>query len=194
MKTPKTKKQRQFFQELPRSKTQTEAALKAGYSPSSAKVSASRNITKYNDFLFTILEKAEINTDSLAKAMKAGMKVKDPQLKLKYVNFIFKILERAFKSEGLPAEDLNPIPGNTINEATRSRLYAKLAAQKYTSTDIAFIRKSDMPKNIQQLSPEEVIDALGFDAAPKTHRPKSKRSLAEIARSRLPKDQPNEAK
>jgi len=68
-----TLKQKKFFKELPTAKHATEAALKAGYAESSAKVSAHRNITQYNSHLIEVLEKHGLTEDKIAETLIDGL-------------------------------------------------------------------------------------------------------------------------
>lgn len=90
-----TKKQRLFFKELLYSKSNSEAARKAGYSESSARVSAHRNITKYNEFLLSVLIEADIDIHSLGQALGAGLKSNDENVKFKYLKLALSIIDRA---------------------------------------------------------------------------------------------------
>jgi len=69
---PRTPKAKRFFQELPRSRTQGEAARKAGYSHKSADQSASQNIKKYQGHWNELLDKAGCTDKHLAGVIVEG--------------------------------------------------------------------------------------------------------------------------
>ena len=69
---PRTPKAKRFFQELPKSRTQSEAAIKAGYSKKSARVSATKNMQKYNGHWSELLDKAGCTDKHLAGVIVEG--------------------------------------------------------------------------------------------------------------------------
>ena len=70
-----TLKQRRFLKELPTAKSQTEAALKAGYSPSCAKEVGSENLSKSNvkEALIDALEKHGLTENKIAQTLAEGL-------------------------------------------------------------------------------------------------------------------------
>lgn len=66
-------KQRRFFKELLRSKNAKEAAIKAGYSPKAAKVTACRILTDVNPTFIQILEKHGLTEDKIAQTLVEGL-------------------------------------------------------------------------------------------------------------------------
>jgi hypothetical protein len=65
---PLTVKQRKFKNLLPLCKSATEAAIKAGYSRKSARVSAHKNITEYNTKDYIQAKRQDLEAKSMVKA------------------------------------------------------------------------------------------------------------------------------
>lgn len=93
-----TKKQRLFFRELLTSPSNTEAARRAGYSNSSARVSAHRNITQYNEFWLSLLVESEIDIHSLSRNLRAGINSKDESVKYRYTKLALEIIDRTLQA------------------------------------------------------------------------------------------------
>ena len=88
-----TKKQRFFFKELLTSSSNTEAARKAGYSSKSARISAHKNITKYDQFYLGLFVQAGIDIHSLAKNLRLGVLSKNEDLRFKYTKLALQMIE-----------------------------------------------------------------------------------------------------
>ena len=94
-----TKKQRLFFKELLTSQSNSDAARKAGYSPTSAGVSAHKNITKYNEFYLTLFMEAGLDIPSLAKTLRTGLESEDQGLKFKYTKLALEMIDKVLQAE-----------------------------------------------------------------------------------------------
>ena len=68
-----TIKQKKFFKELPNAPSMAEAARRAGYSPTSARVQAHQNITKHNDLFISILEEHGLTDEKIAQTICDGI-------------------------------------------------------------------------------------------------------------------------
>jgi len=97
-----TKKQRLFFDKLPTSPSFAEAARSAGYSASSHRVSASRNlknITPYNDFIASIFYQAGIDTPLLSRIFKEGLNSTNPRVQFNFFKLALEKAEQALTLE-----------------------------------------------------------------------------------------------
>lgn len=100
-----TKRQRFFFKELLTSPTATEAARRAGYSEKSCRVTACRNITKYNDFYLNLLVEAGIDLSTLSNCLKQGINNKDPHVQFRYVKLCLEVIDKTLSSPELEREE-----------------------------------------------------------------------------------------
>lgn len=94
-------KQKRFIQELPTSKSSKEAALKAGYSPNTARFIASENLTKPNiqREIVRVLDQAGLDDSKLAtrlsKAIDSGLTQKANNAdSLRGLEMAFKLRDR----------------------------------------------------------------------------------------------------
>lgn len=87
-----TIKQKKFLNALPNSNSYTEAARKAGYSEKSCRVSANKNIIKYNDFIHGLLVEAKADPKTLGKILNKGLHSENEYVSLKSLQFIIKLL------------------------------------------------------------------------------------------------------
>jgi hypothetical protein len=164
MKKPKTKKQRIFFNEVLQASSYTDAARKAGYSEASARVSAHRNITKYNDFFVSIFQEAGLDIKALAKNIKQGLKSKNEQVRFKYTKLSLDLVGRTLdRLDEMPLEPQEINQADVTKQAT-SQLNLAIRLQKYRGNDeVVFIKKSDLPSGIDSLSAQELITHLRLD-------------------------------
>lgn len=100
-----TRKQRKFFIELLQSNSYAEAARKAGYSEKSCRVSAHKNITKYNGLFAEVMDKAGITSDHLAKALKKGLNSKDERVKFQYFKLAFQTIGNVLEKDDQKLEE-----------------------------------------------------------------------------------------
>lgn len=89
-----TMKQKKFFDALLTSRSYADAARTAGYSESSCRVSASKNITKYNTLVADLLDSAGVSVPLLGQVVSDGLASKDERTKLQYLKFIMQLIEK----------------------------------------------------------------------------------------------------
>ncbi|MBT3704715.1 hypothetical protein HOG17_02950 [Candidatus Peregrinibacteria bacterium] len=174
-----TVKQKKFFQSILDSPSYAEAARKAGYSEKSCRVSACRNITKYNEFFVRLMREADIDTDSLAKNLKQGLNAENEGIKFRYTKLALDLLEKVLNNEKLE-EELEydeEIKEKTSEEHMIDRFMFALRLAKWTESSMAFIDLKDLPENVQMLQPEEVVKRLKIE---KYLTGKSKRTPKEM--------------
>lgn len=94
-----TIKQRLFFKELLTGESGAESARKAGYSAKSARVSAHKNMSKYNEFWLSLLLEAKIDIGSLANNLKMGLASKDESIRFKYTKLMLEMIDHVLQSE-----------------------------------------------------------------------------------------------
>jgi hypothetical protein len=182
-KKPRTKKQRLFFKELLEASSGTEAARRAGYSGKSAGVSAHRNIRKYNEFMLATLVKAGVDIDSISSSLKGGLKSKDLNTRFRYLQLSLKLIEKVLSHEEVDAIQTTAVLPTVEEEAIRKLNFA-LRVSKYTG--MAFIKREDLPSDVTELKPEEIIQGLGIKKKI-AEAPNSKGlSLLDHARLRMP--------
>ncbi len=88
-----TIKQGKFFEEILTSPSLAEAARRAGYSEKSCRVSANRNITRYNDFFLKFLNGNKI-LGVLGENIIHGLSSKDEKIRFQYTKMTLNILAR----------------------------------------------------------------------------------------------------
>jgi len=96
---PKTIKQKKFFKEVLIAPSFAEAARNAGYSEKSARFSAYKNITKYNDFFINLFQEADIDIDTLAFNLKKGLSSEDEKMRFRYTKLALGLIEKVLKTE-----------------------------------------------------------------------------------------------
>ncbi len=98
-KQPKTIRQKKFFGNVMTAKSFAEAARLAGYSPKSARVSAYKNISKYNDFFINLFQESGIDLDTLSQSLKRGLESEDEAMRFKYLKLALELVEKVLKQE-----------------------------------------------------------------------------------------------
>lgn len=116
-----TIKQNNFFKELLSGSSGAEAARRAGYSNKSARVSAHKNITKYNEFWLSVLVEAGIDIKSLGKRLQNGFNSKSEEIRYKYTKLALELAEKVLSSK-----EHNEIPVNSVIGAHAQKLLAEL--------------------------------------------------------------------
>lgn len=96
---PKTIRQKKFFKYVMTAKSFADAARTAGYSKKSARVSAHKNITKYNDFFINLFQEAEIDVDTLAQNLKIGLTSPDEAVRFRYTKLALELVEKVLTVE-----------------------------------------------------------------------------------------------
>ncbi len=115
-----TTKQRLFFKELLTGESGAGAARKAGYSKKSAHVSAHKNITKYNEFWFSLFVESGIDIGSLGKNMKSGLSSKSEEIRYKFTKLTLEVADRL-----LQGKDFNAQPSDRFNYSDEAEKRAK---------------------------------------------------------------------
>jgi len=93
-----TTKQQKFFKNLLCSSSNSEAARKAGYSNKSCRVSAHKNITKYNEYFFTLFHEVGLDDKILAKNIKKGLSSNNEHIRYKYTKLSLDLIAKSLSS------------------------------------------------------------------------------------------------
>lgn len=116
---PKTIKQKKFFKYVMVAKSFAEAAREAGYSPKSARVSAYKNITKYNDFFINLFLEAEIDIDTIGQNLKKGLQSDNDAVRFRYTKLALDLVEKVLVTED---KEVNRMPRFGDDEVENERL------------------------------------------------------------------------
>jgi hypothetical protein len=116
---PKTIRQKKFFKYVMTAKSFAQAARTAGYSEKSARVSAHKNISKYNDFFINLFQEAEIDLDTLALNLKKGLNSTNESVRFRYTKLALDLVEKVLKVED---EEVLRSPRMDCDQAEEERL------------------------------------------------------------------------
>jgi len=96
---PTTIRQKKFFKYVMTAKSFADAARSAGYSEKSARISAHKNITKYNDFFINLFQEADIDVDTLALNLKNGLNSADESVRFRYTKLALDLVAKVLNTE-----------------------------------------------------------------------------------------------
>lgn len=116
---PKTIKQKRFFRYVMTAKSFAEAARSAGYSSKSARVSAYKNISKYNDFFINMFQEAEIDIDTIASNLKKGLQSEDEAVRFRYTKLALDLVEKVLVAEDKDVIRMPRLDTDEVEEAIR---------------------------------------------------------------------------
>lgn len=126
---PHTLKQKKFFKEVLTAPSFAEAARTAGYSKKSARYSAYKNITKYNDFFINLFQEADIDIDTLALNLKEGLHSPDENVRYRYVKLTLGLIEKVLKTEDQSVVRLPRLEEDEYLREEEDRIFEALAKE-----------------------------------------------------------------